>query len=150
MLVTWAGPGAVAWSDLWCLTLSMLHCMVLPAPASTLCNGVWIWVRAAAWARQIWMRTPLWGVSRRTEFSHMDVGCAIKPVLRGRELAPDCFIFYSKAGLLVSVPQCQALRQNAFTAVCIQDVILMLGSCCKICHSELQEDCLCPQNLKLE
>lgn len=80
----------------------------------------------------------------------MDTGCAIKLVLRGRELALDCFIFYSKAGLLISAPQCQALRQNAFTALCIQDVILMPGSRCKICHSKLQEDCLCPQNLKLE
>ena len=80
----------------------------------------------------------------------MDKSCAIKLVLRGRELALDCFIFCSKAGLLISVPQCQALRHNAFTALCIQDIILMLGSRCKICHSELQEDCLCPQNLKLE
>jgi len=80
----------------------------------------------------------------------MDTDCAIKLVLRGRELALDCFIFYSKAGLLISAPWCQTLRQNAFTALCIQDVILMLGSRCKICHSELQEDCLCPQNLNLE
>lgn len=151
--VHWAGPGAVP----------LVTC------------GVWVLAHPRAWlcqcqpalsaagpgdgsgtepgtlpSRQIRMRTPLWGVSRRTEFSHMDMDCAIKLVLRGRELALNCCIFYSKAGLLISVLQCQALRQNAFTALCIQDVILMLGSCCKKCHSELQEDCLCPQNLKLE
>lgn len=155
MLVHWAGPGAVV----------LVTC------------GVWVLAHSGAWfclcqpvlsavgpgdgsgqqrepgtisSRQIRMRTPLWGVSRRTEFSHMDTGCAIKLVLRGRELALNCCIFYSKAGLLISVLQCQALRQNAFTALCIQDVILMLGSCCRKCHSKLQEDCLCPQNLKLE
>lgn len=155
VLVHWAGPGAVV----------LVTC------------GVWVLAHSGAWfclcqpvlsavgpedgsgqqrepgtisSRQIRMRTPLWGVSRRTEFSHMDTGCAIKLVLRGRELALNCCIFYSKAGLLISVLQCQALRQNAFTALCIQDVILMLGSCCRKCHSELQEDCLCPQNLKLE
>lgn len=80
----------------------------------------------------------------------MDMSCAIQLMLRGRELALDCFVFFSKAGLLISAPYCQVLRQNAHIALCIQEAMLMTGSHCKICHRELQEDCLCPQNLELE